>query len=397
MTTPTETTATVAVWRRRASLLALMLVVGVGMASWVTRTPAVRDAVDASTGQMGLILFGLSIGSMIGVIASGPLVARLGTRPVIVTGTSLVVAGVAVIAVTTEANSGIGVFAGLFLFGLGGGLGEIGLNVEGAEVERQLGVPVLPMLHGFFSLGTVVGAILGIIMTAIGFPVVWHLLAVAGVLALVVVWAVSGVPTGFGITAARAGTPRGTTTRRSVWRERTVLLIGVIVLAMAFVEGAANDWLPLLMVDGHGMSATWGSLIYTGFALMMTIGRFAGGPVVERFGRGIVLRASAIMAILGILAVAYAPNMIIAAIAVALWGLGASLGFPVAISAAGDTDDRATERVSVVATSGYLAFLVGPPLLGLLGEHWGLQQAMLIVAGVLVVAVIATFALQQRR
>lgn len=46
-----------------------MLVVGLGLASWVTRTPAVRGAVDASTAQMGLILFGLSIGSIVGVLA----------------------------------------------------------------------------------------------------------------------------------------------------------------------------------------------------------------------------------------------------------------------------------------------------------------------------------------
>ncbi|WP_239065588.1 MFS transporter [Microbacterium hibisci] len=381
--------------RRRASLLVLMLVVGLGMASWVTRTPAVRDAVDGSTAEMGLILFGLSIGSMIGVVASGPLVRRLGTRPIVLTGTVLVIAGVSAVAVATAIPSAVGVFLGLFLFGLGGGLGEIGLNVDGAAVEKLLGRPLLPMLHGFFSLGTVIGAVVGIAMTAIGLPVIWHLLAVVVVLTACLLWAAAGIPGGTGRRggSARRASDASAVRPSSVWRERAVLLIGVIVLAMAFAEGSANDWLPLLMVDGHGVSATWGALVYTGFAAMMTIGRFAGGPIVERVGRRPVLLVSAVMAIIGVLAVAYAPHMIVAVIAVVLWGLGASLGFPVAISAAGDSADRAAERVSAVATSGYLAFLVGPPLLGFVGEHWGLQNAMLIVVALLAIAVGAVIAM----
>ncbi|VDY43738.1 Putative transport protein/putative regulator [Salmonella enterica subsp. enterica serovar Daytona] len=63
------------------------------------------------------------------------------------------------------------------------------------------------------------------------------------------------------------------------------MLIGVVVLAMAFAEGSANDWLPLLMVDGHGFSPTSGSLIYAGFTLGMTVGRFTGGWFIDRYSR----------------------------------------------------------------------------------------------------------------
>jgi fucose permease len=377
-------------YRRRLSLFAFMLIFGFGMASWVVRTPAVRDAVDASTATMGLILFGLSVGSMVGVISSGPLVKRLGARPVILAGAILGILGVSVVGLSSMLMSAPGVFVGLLLFGMAGGLGEIGLNIEGADVEAVLGAPVLPMLHGSFSLGTVVGALVGIGLTAIDFPVVWHLLGVAVGMTLIAAWAFRGIPAGTGKAASGAGTRAPKQLRpRSVWRDPRLVVIGIVVLAMAFAEGAANDWLPLLMVDGHGMSATLGSLVYAGFAAMMTVGRFLGGPVVERFGRTTVLQVSAIIAIVGILTVVYSPNAIVAGIAVILWGLGASLGFPVAISAAGDSPDRAAERVSAVATSGYLAFLVGPPLLGFLGEHLGLRPAMLAVIAILLVAVCA--------
>ncbi len=376
--------------RRRTSILALMAVVGLGVSSWVTRTPAVRDAVGASTAQMGLILFGLSVGSMAGVLSSGRLVARVGTRPVAIAGSLFVVAGVAVMALGAGVGTGVVVFLGLLLFGIGGGLGEIAINIEGAEVEVLLRRPVLPVLHGCFSLGTVIGAVIGIVLAAVGFPVVWHLTAVAVLLLGIALWAFPGLPPGVGV-VDRGARPAHTDGERqpSVWRDPSVLLIGVIVLAMAFAEGSANDWLPLLIVDGHGVSEASGAFIYAGFAAMMTVGRFLGGPVVERRGRAFVMRVSAGLAIAGILVVAYSPNLWVAGIAVALWGLGASLGFPVAISAAGANPDRPAERVSAVATSGYIAFLVGPPLLGFLGESVGLQQAMLVVVGLLAVALAA--------
>ena len=79
------------------------------------------------------------------------------------------------------------------------------------------------------------------------------------------------------------------------YRDFQLMLIGVVVLAMAFAEGSANDWLPLLMVDGHGFSPTSGSLIYAGFTLGMTVGRFTGGWFIDRYSRVAVVRASALL------------------------------------------------------------------------------------------------------
>ncbi|UFU02981.1 MFS transporter [Ruania suaedae] len=374
--------------RRRYSLFALILIVGIGLSSWVTRTPAIRDAVEASTAQMGLILFGLSVGSMAGVLSAGRFVRRWGTRPVIAIGTVCVIAGTALVGLGALWSAAPVVFAGLLVFGIGGGLGEIGLNISGADLERLIGRPVLPILHGSFSLGTVIGALAGIGLTAIDFSPAWHLLLAATLMIGLTVWALPGVIAGTGKEPALASGAGAATApaRPSVWRDRRLLLIGVVVLAMAFAEGSANDWLPLLMVDGHDVSATAGSLVFAGFAAAMTVGRFLGGPVVERFGRPVVLRLSAVCAIAGIAVVVFSPSALFAGVAVVLWGLGASLGFPVAISAAGDDPDRASERVSAVATCGYLAFLVGPPLLGFVGEEVGLRLAMMIVVALLVAA-----------
>ncbi|GGY85933.1 MFS transporter [Streptomyces nitrosporeus] len=364
---------------RRNALFALFLLPGLGMSSWVTRTPDVRDMLGASTAEMGLVLFGLSVGSMAGVLSSGLLVARYGARPVVTAGTFGVALGLLLIACGAAMSQSVVVASGLCLFGLGMGGGEIALNVEGADIERLLGRPIMPLLHGFFSLGTVVGAVVGLVLTAIGFSVVIHLLAAGAVTLLVLAAAVRYVPAGVGKQerTARAG---GTGGRKpAVWKDVRLLLIGGVVLAMAFAEGAANDWLPLVMVDGHGFDPALGSGIFAVFAASMTLGRFTGGYFLQRFGRVAVMRAGAAAGGLGLALVIFADNRFLAGAAVVLWGLGASLGFPVALSAAGDSGENSAARVSLVATAGYVAFLVGPPLLGVLGEYFGLRNALIPV------------------
>lgn len=381
---------------RKTALAILFLAPGVGIASWVTRTPDIRDLLGASTAEMGLVLFGLSIGSMLGVLASGALAARFGARQVYGVGMLGVVLSMGVIALGAGAGAAPLVAFGLFLFGAGMGGGEVALNIEGAEIERESGRSFLPLMHGFFSLGTVVGAVIGIIATAAQFPVVVHL-SLVGVLALVLV--IVTVPRMPGTTGLVAASDRGAVRERpKLWKDPTLLLIGVIILAMALAEGTANDWLPLVMVDGHGFDAALGSTIYAVFAASMTAGRFAGGWFINRFGRAVVLCASGVFAAIGLVVVVFVDSQPAVAAAVLLWGLGASLGFPLAISAAGDSGTDSAARVSLVASVGYVAFLVGPPALGFAGEEYGLRAAMLIplVFVVLATAAAAAYGARER-
>ncbi|MFJ9899990.1 MFS transporter [Streptomyces sp. NPDC091280] len=369
-----------AVRRRRHALFLLFLLAGIAMSSWVTRTPAIRDQLNLSTGQMGLVLFGLSLGSMAGISSSGRLVSRFGTRPVIVWGTWLLIAGMATISWGSALSSALTVTVGLCAFGAGLGVGDVAVNVDGTDVERVGGRTTLPALHGCFSLGTVLGAGAGMAATAAGIPVRWHLAAVVVLAVGLLLYALPGIPEGTGRAAPEEARAAGAGRRRpAVWKDGRLLLIGGIVLAMALAEGAANDWLPLLMVDGHGMTATAGSLVYAGFAAAMTLGRFAGTFFLDRFSRTVVVRASALSGALGLLIVIVSDNAVLAGAAVLLWGLGAALGFPLALSAAGESGPDQTARVGLVAVIGYVAFLVGPPGLGFLGGHFGLRTAMLVV------------------
>lgn len=370
--------------RRLWALFTFFFLPGLLMASWASRTPAIRDILSVSTAEMGVVLFGLSVGSMSGILSSGWLVKRFGTRKVIRACMSFSVVGMSVMSLALWLASPILFALGLAVFGGSLGAGEVAMNVEGAVVEREMNKTVLPMMHGFYSLGTLAGAGVGMTLTALGMPANVHILLAALVVILPIFIAITAVPEGIGKDSAedkqrgRQGVP--------FWRDVQLLLIGVVVLAMAFAEGSANDWLPLLMVDGHGFNPTSGSLIYTGFTLGMTVGRFTGGWFIDRYSRVAVVRASALMGALGIGLIIFVDNAWIAGASVIFWGLGASLGFPLTISAASDTGPDAPTRVSVVATTGYLAFLVGPPLLGFLGEHYGLRSAMLVVLSLMIIA-----------
>ncbi|WP_254787854.1 MFS transporter [Curtobacterium sp. MMLR14_010] len=389
--------------RHRLALFATSTMTGFGIASWITRTPAVRDDLGASLEAMGLVLFGLSVGSMIGILGAGALIRRVGTRPLVLLGGALPVIGVLLVGLTAPAQLPAGVWIGLFLVGFGAGVAEIGLNVEAAAVERVIERPVVPVLHACFSLGTVAGGLVGIAMTAARVPVVVHLPVAAVVMAALALTAAlnlrpmprpdTAAAAAAAASAATADPSDSESVSTATARRRSVitvqlLLLAVITLAMAFAEGAASDWLPLLMTSDHDAPEVLGSLVFTGFALAMLIGRSAGTPLVTRFGRATVIRTCAVVGAVGVVAVVLSPSPIVTAAAAAVWGLGIALGFPLAVSAAGDHPTDGDRRVSVVATAGYVAFLVGPPALGFLGEHLGLRVAMLVPLALLVVTVV---------
>ena len=178
---------------------------------------------------------------------------------------------------------------------------------------------------------------------------------------------------------------------RPVWLRLAVVgpsMIGLFVLTMAFAEGTANDWLGVAAIDGYGASDAVGSMAYVVFVAGMTVCRWFGPGLIDRFGRVVAMRASAACAMTGLLIVVFGPNLATAAVGAVLWGLGAALGFPTGMSAAGDEPEYAAARVSVVATIGYCAFLAGPALIGLVGNHVGVLRALTVTAGLLGVGVL---------
>ncbi|KGJ79117.1 hypothetical protein GY21_06200 [Cryobacterium roopkundense] len=380
-------------WRN--AVFAVFFVSGFGLASWMSRIPAVRDSLGLDKAQVGLLIFGLSAGSVIGLVLAAWLLARFGARRAMSLAMSLSAVGLIGMGIGVSLfPSSPFVFCALAVFGFGMGSLDVMMNVEGAAAEREIGRTLMPLMHACFSLGTVAGALGGAAASVLDVSVFWHLVLIAVLVLGTVITAVRFMPLrhelGDDEPAERKATWRARLGESlSVFRDRKLLLIGVIVLGMTFAEGSANDWLALAAVDGHGFSNASGAIVFGVFVAAMTVGRVLGGPVLDRFGRVAVLRACAVVGIVGLLMFILAPVTWMIYVGTVLWGLGASLGFPVGMSAAADDAKNAAARVSAVAMIGYFAFLVGPPVLGLLGEAWGMLNALYVILILMVLAGLA--------
>ncbi|SDQ14876.1 MFS transporter [Quadrisphaera sp. DSM 44207] len=376
-----------AVLAARTAVFAAFALNGFGFASWVSRLPETQEALALSPGRLGLLLLVGAVGSVAALPLAGGIAARVGPAATVAASAVLTTAGLAWAGVAAHLlHSPLLTGAGLLALGVGMGLWDVAMNLEGAAVERHLGRSIMPAFHAGFSSGTVAGAAGGALAAWLRVPVQVHLAVVAVLAATVVVVqarsflprAVGGAPSGGG--AAHGG--RGSAL--SAWTEGRTLLVGVLVLSAAFTEGTANDWLSIALVDGYGASPALGALGFAAFVTAMTIARLAGTRALDRWGRVPVLRATMLLSLAGVLVFVLGGSYAVAVVGALVWGAGASLGFPVGISAAADDPVRAAQRVSAVSTIGYTAFLAGPPLLGFLGDRVGVLSALLVVAAVAV-------------
>jgi MFS family permease len=361
---------------------------GFAFASWASRIPQVRDRLHLSAAQLGLVLLCIAAGSLLALPLSGPVVHRLGSRRTVAGMAVLLAAGLATVALGYLAGI-VPVVVGLFLLGFANGAWDVAMNVQGALVERHLGRSIMSRFHAGFSLGTVAGALVGAAMVALRVPVTAHLLVVAIVVGLVVPWGARAfVDDAAGVSEQEEGD--GQRSALAAWREPRTLLIGVFVLAFAFAEGTGNDWIGIATIDGYGASATVGTLAFAVFLSAMTVGRWFGPGLLDRYGRVPVLRLLSVLGIAGTLLFVFAPGTPLAFAGAVLWGLGVSLGFPVGMSAGADEPQHAAGRVSVIASIGYCAFLAGPPTVGLLGDHISVLRALTAVAVLLGLAALIT-------
>ncbi|MDT7709808.1 MAG: hypothetical protein QOG20_5415 [Pseudonocardiales bacterium] len=373
--------------RARTAVVAVFAANGLAMASFMSRTPALRDALGLSSAQLGLLLLCLSGGSIAGLPASGPIVHRLGPGRTVFAGALSVALGLGLLVVGLVTGLVAPAAVGLVLTGLGSGVWDVAMNVEGADVERRLGRSLLPRLHAAFSLGTVVGAVVGAASAATGVPLAVQVVVVAALLPVVVMVSTRRFLPRVAAPVEERSTGSGTL---AAWREPRTLVIGLMVLGFAFTEGSANDWLAVAFVDGYRTSQTLGAVGYGFFVVAMTFGRLFGGAVLGRFGRVASLRTMAAFGVAGLLLVLLGGSTPVALAGALLWGIGAALGFPVGMSAAADDPSKAAARVSVVSSIGYTAFLAGPPLIGLLAEHAGILRALFVVLGALVLGLLAS-------
>jgi fucose permease len=362
-------------------LFVYFLIFGFGGSSWLVRLPDVREAIDVSTSVLGWVLFAGAVGAMTSLISAGKYIARFGAKNATITGFTLLGIGQVIQAFAVASGSAAGVAAGALVAGLGYGIGDVGINVEGADLEKHKGKSLLPRLHGAWSLGALAGAAVGTLAIITDFSLTSQMLVIAIATTAVAWLTIRFMPPATGSEHGENATTQqlSSSERFQLLKSKRIIFLGLGIMGLALAEGAANDWLALSVVDDYGLDTTMAGITYAIMMAAMVITRFSGGKIVDRFGRVFALRVLGAAGVVGILLVILSPTIYLAWIGAALWGAGVALGFPLFISAAAD-GPHSSSRVSTVTAFGYFAFLVGPPILGFIGEDIGLLNMFYILA-----------------
>ena len=405
---------------------AVFLLLGLSFGTWLSRLPAVRDLLDASTLQMTVFGLCLAAGSVVGLVISGQIVHRFGPKRTLqVMGLAQVVALPVALAIVLNVSIPLGL-AVLFVYGFSFATADVAMNVSGAGAERAFGRTRMPLMHAGYSSGTVAAMGLGALAEKAGMRPELHFAIMFTVIGVALLVLLRGIPadeahkdggdaatqpaaaeytrtgsipviesaagrqpafstlTGSIPVVSHAAVDRGDaqgaasagpTRRYSPWRDRRVLIIGMIALAAGLLDGTPSDWLPLALVDGRGVSNETGALMLAVFFAAILTVRLVGSGLINRFGRVAVLRASAVFASIGVVTVIIAPGPLALLLGTIAWGFGSALGWPIAISASADRPETATRDVAAVSALGYGSMLVGPMAFGLLGEFVGLLNA----------------------
>jgi MFS family permease len=357
----------------RAAVAAAFLIHSTVSGTWAPRLPAIKESLGLSDGELGTALVGLAIGLLAGTRLAGAPVDRFGSRPVMRAGFPLLAA---TLVLPGLADSAAALFLALLVLGFASGALDVAMNAQGIEVERQLARPILSGLHGLWSVGLGLGAGVAALAAAVEADPLEHFAVVAVALALASLVFLRGLLPARDHVRVEEDDDERVTVRWTL----PLVLLGVIAFCSFVGEGSASDWSAVYMTQELGASPALGAVAFAAFAVTMAAARFAADPLRSRLGEVTLVRGGSLIAAagLGLGLLLHEPAAGIAGFA--LLGLGLAPVVPIAFSAAGDLDPRATGRlVGRVATIGYVGSVAGPIMIGWLAEATSLRTSLWLV------------------
>ncbi|WNK38754.1 MFS transporter [Pantoea agglomerans] len=358
----------------------IFLINGLGMSAWAPLVPFARDRLQLSGASLGALLLCLGIGSLAAMPVTGTLVARFGCRRVMCFSTLLVLMMMPLLA---TADSHLVMAAALMLFGAGLGMLDVAMNYQAVQVEQAADKPMMSGFHGFFSLGGILGAgTVSLLLSQSFSPLAASLVVMAVMLLLLLLlWR---LPVLMNERLHQPDQPWLVIPRG--W----VAFLGLLCFILFLAEGAVLDWGALLLLQNPEMSPAWAGLGYAVFSVAMTLGRFSGDKIIQRFGRYPVMLTGALTAAAGMSLAVWLPWPEIALLAFLLVGFGLSNTVPMLFNAAGNQQDMpANLAISAMTTLGYAGILSGPALIGFISQWISLSGAFLAIA-LLLLAVAAS-------
>lgn len=370
---------------RRVATRAIFFVTGMAMGLWAALVPYAQLRTHAEAGLLGLLLLCLGGGSLIAMLGSGRIIGLTGCRRVIIASVILYCLMLPLLATLSDIRL---LAVSLFIFGMGIGLADVAINVQGTLVEQAADRPLMSGFHCLWSVGGIAGAGGGALLLSAGMtPIVATFWAVV-LIVLVTAFSFPALLATGGEAEQQQQQGRGRPNFRLV-------LMAVMAMICFMAEGAILDWSGIFVTQDRGMAlehAGWG---FAAFAIAMSVMRATGDAVVKVLGRKKVLIVGGLLGIVGYLMVVLLPGWTLALCGFALVGIGAANIVPVLITLAGQEKVMPVHRsVALVATLGYFGVLGGPAIIGWVAHLSNLYVAFSLVAMAFLIVVLGAFKLK---
>ena len=360
--------------RARVAITGIFALNGFLFGTLFSRLPAVRDRADLTHGQIGLLLLCSTVGLFVMQPVAGALSARLGSRPVVVLGAAGYSLGLVPVAF---ARSPAVLAPAFVLIGMGSGILDVSMNVQGVAIEHSLRRPILASLHAAFSFGGLGGALVGSVAAAAHIGLEPHFVVVAAL----------GIATALVAPRFLLG-ERAEGEERRLWARptRRLAALGALAFCVLLAEGAVNDWIALYFKEHLDSTGSVAAIALATFSLAEATGRLLGDRATLMFGASRLARRAALLSAAGFGLALAAGVPLLAGIGVLATGLGIAVLFPLTLRAAAAQPGGSGPAIAAVSSLGYIGFVVGPPLIGGLAELVSLRAGLLVVVVVCVAA-----------
>jgi len=347
-------------------IFAAFAVYAFALGNFFPRLPEIKSGMGVGEGALGLALMGHAVGTLVALTFAGPILARVGHRRALLVMTPLLAV---FFAIASFAPTPLMLFALLIPAGLMIGSIEVMINVEADRTEASVGFGIMNRCHAFWSIGFGVAGLFGALMARVGISVQLHL-------GIVVVLTAAGIWLLLQDFQPAKGRSTDSTDPSPLVAvpTRPIMILVAISLSAMLMEGAYIDWSAIYMTSVFTSHPFVGGLAVATGAFSQAAVRYYTDGFVTRYSPTAVARVLICCMAAGVLVVLVAPTQGIALVGFALIGAGASALFPLTMSAAAQRTDRAAAiNVAALAQFSFMAFVVGPPLLGFVAEHFGLR------------------------
>jgi len=338
----------------------------ISMGSIFPRMADIKQQMGVGEQVLGLSLIGIPVGTLLALTLAAPAVEKFGFRRTLLCAIPLVAI---LYAVAVHALVPIWFFLALMPIGFLLGCVEIVLNTEADRVEHMLKRRIMNRAHSFWSFGFFGAGLMGAGMAQLGLSPQMDLALIAPMIAMAVALFLGRFEP-----AASRNVEHDHDRPKFAFPSLAILAIVAVTLSAMLMEGAGIDWSAIYMRNIFNSGPFIAGVAVATVALSQAIARFFADQFVDRHSPVVVTRFLSVVLLAGTVIAFLALSPLLSLLGFALIGIGCSVMFPLAVSTAAQMTDRpAAINVASMVQTAFVVFLLGPPLLGSLGEAYGAQ------------------------